>query len=528
MAGILDAKYRKQIIEETKTGENKNRKARSWKQYRVMCNDYEQYVAEKLAGHLDDLTVIEMPKIASINVAEKICNKTAVVYKKGPKRTFGDISEDDLFKLDEIYKDGKFDKKLRSSNKSFKYQNQNLLQVVPRNGKLVLKSLKLHQYDVIPKDDDPEEAKTIIMSVNNREIIDQETYLTKGVPTGFRGASNTYQSTRDYVDQEIADEDDYKKMLERYVVWDLESQTNFVCNGHGHVQHPETGEFLETITEDLYSLILSPFIVETERLPFVDISKEKDFTYFVRDNHSVTDFTIDFNAALSDYADTNHMQSKAQAIIKGPADLIANEIQIGSHLVLRLIKQFDEQGREIDMDFSYANPNPDMAGAKEFIESLLSLYLSSRDVDSSEITTRPQTDRYSSGFERFLAIFETFSASQEDFDTYTEAEEEIFEIIKGWLAVARDTTDLIDPYYIPSSSLEDSDIVVEFNRPEEVKSTMEKLDEIQKEIEMGLTSRVKALSRLKGISEDQARDLIMQIDAEEGANGVEQSEIQAQ
>lgn len=66
MPTILDGRYRAQVIDDIQKGENKYRKDRSWKQFRVMSNDYEQYVAEKLAGSLDPDTVIEMPKIASI------------------------------------------------------------------------------------------------------------------------------------------------------------------------------------------------------------------------------------------------------------------------------------------------------------------------------------------------------------------------------------------------------------------------------------------------------------------------------
>lgn len=523
---ILDGRYRSQVLQDINEGENKYRKDRSYKQYRVMTNDYEQYVAEKLAGQLDPSTVIEMAKISSINVAEKVVNKTAVVYKKAPKRSYTNISDEDEEILEKIHKDGRFNAKFRASNRAFKYQYQNLLQIIPKKGKLVMKSLKLHQYDVIPMDDDPEKAKTYILSIHDRELVDQERFYVNQEATGDRGSSEVHRETRDYRNSTVADEDDYKAVLERYVVWDLETKTNFIMNGAGAIKDPETGEFVPEVTPDLLEKITSDFIVETGMLPFIDVSEDKDFTYFIRNNHSVTDFTIEFNAALSDYADTNHMQSKSQAIIKGPADLIATEMVIGSHVVLKLVNQTDEQGNEIKMDFDYVNPNPDMAGAKEFIEALLALYLSSRDVDSSEITTKAQNDRYSSGFERFLAIFETFSASQEDFDTYDLVEHEKFQIMKGWINLAKNSKDLLDPKYITTSNLEDVEQNVEFYRPEEVRSTMQKLEEVQKKLELGLTSRVKAYSKLHNMDESQALDVIREIDQQEQLVGVSETEIQ--
>lgn len=522
---ILDAGYRRLVLSQIKQGENKYRKDKSWKQYRVMSDDYSQYVVEKLAGSFDIDTVLEMPRIASINIANKIVQKTAVVYKKAPTRTYTGVSDADTEVLNLIHVDGKFNKKLRASNKSFKYQNQNLIQIIPKRGKLTMKSLKLHQYDVIPMDDDPEEAKTIILSVNERQNVDNERIEVTDTATGHRGASETNARIRDFGNEEIADEDDYKASLEKYIVWDLETKTNFLMDGNGKVKIPSTGEFVLNTNLEQDDELLSEFIIETDSLPFIDASTDKDFTYFIRKHHSVTDFTIDFNAALSDYADTNHMQSKAQAIIKGPANLLANEVKIGSHIVLKLVKQFDEEGREIDMDFSYVNPSPDMAGAKEFIESLLALYLSSRDIDSGEVTMSPSGDRYSSGFERFLAIFETFSASQEDFDIYDEVENEKLKIIRGWINVAKSNDGVLAPEYITTSNLAETKQITEFNKPEELKSKKEALEEFGLEKDLGVNSRVKFISKRDKVSEDQARIIIAEIDKDE-LGGVEEPEVQ--
>ncbi len=55
---------------------------------------------------------------------------------------------------------------------------------------------------------------------------------------------------------------------------------------------------------------------------------------------------------------------------------------------------------------------------------------------------------------------------------------------------------------------------------------MEQLNEIQKELELGLTSRVKALAKRKEITEEKARELIREIDLEDGLNnGVEETGV---
>lgn len=516
MTDLMDTRSRHRIIQDIFSNQNKHRKSKSWKQYSIVVGDYSQYVAENLLQQFDEETVIEMPRISSINIAKKYVNRSATIYKKPPQRQWTDLSDDDQEVIKAIYKDGKLNRKLFRSNQKYKYQNQNIFSCVPKKGRLELKVYNMHHVDVVPDPEDPEEWQSVIISVNDRQLIDRTTVSEESTATGYKGPSNIYDDSEDYLNQVIADEDDYQKHLERYEVWDLPSQTNFIMDGNGAVKDPETGEFHMTVYPELLEKIKSDFITETGRLPFVDVAYDKDFTFFVKEHHSSTDFTIDFNAAFSDYADTNKMQSKAQAFVSGHPDLMANEMKVGSHLLLKLPKIWDEQsGQYVDTEFQYANPSPDMAGAKEFIESYLSLYLSSEDVGTDAVTMNQDQQKFTSGFERLLAMLDRFEASREDYELYDNAEHELWDIIKGWIAVARKADNVLDERYIPRQSLEGVDLMVEFSKPEQIRSRSEQLSDIDKEKELFLTSDIQAIADYYQITREQAEERLEQFIADE-------------
>ena len=56
------------------------------------------------------------------------------------------------------------------------------------------------------------------------------------------------------------------------------------------------------------------------------------------------------------------------------------------------------------------------------------------------------------------------------------------------------------------------DVNVEFAKPEMIKTEMEMLEVAQKEIEMGLTSRVHVLMKLKGMSKEDAINYLKEVD----------------
>ena len=111
-----------------------------------------------------------MPLVTSINVQSAVTDKKATVYKKKPNREWTDVSDEADETLRKIYKDMKLDQKLNRMNRNYVYQDQSIGMIVPKNGKLICRIMKMHQIDAIPSDLDPESADGYIISTFDRTL----------------------------------------------------------------------------------------------------------------------------------------------------------------------------------------------------------------------------------------------------------------------------------------------------------------------------------------------------------------------
>lgn len=502
MANWLDLNYRKMIIEEIEGNENLNRKAVAYKQFRVENDHLKDYVQDDLLCQFSKDTVSEMPVVSSLNVQKRIVDQEASIYMDPPKREFTDLSDEQEDQLRLIYKDMNANAKMHHSNRAYVYQRQNLLMVVPQKGKLILRTLKPYQYDVVPDSLDPEVADSFIISSFDKTQFD----------TNIRVSDSSEQkSGRIYSDgtnQKISDIDDWKIKNKTYIVWSKDY--NFTMDSSGRIQNPETGEFQEFVDQEQ---IVSP-LAEVQALPFVDIADEKDFSFWVEQGTSLTDFTIQLNTAFSYVGQVVKMNGFSVAWMKGPENLLPQSVQIGPNFLLRLVT---DANNDQSTDFGFASPNSDIQGSLEYINTIISTFLSTRGVDPKTISTNGESTTYSSGVERLLAMFEQFEATKSDYETYRKAENELYDVIKSWLKVL-EGTEVLKPQYrlvVP----DDSEVMVKFKGPETVLSESDKLDLAQRKIELGLASRIDAISWLKEVPRERAEEIAAQIDKDEALNG---------
>lgn len=465
---ILDQNIRKALISEIMGEENKRRKEESLKRFEVYRERQERFVLKKLREEFSEQTVHEMRKVFSINPTKRIVNEEASIYKTKPERNFSNVTQEQAELLNKLYNDIQANVQLKRSNRVFKLQNQAAIQVVPQDQKPTIRVLHPHQYDVIPRSDNPEKALAYVINT-----FDKTNYLLG--------------DNRDNFNQGIADQDDYKKTLMRFVWWT--DQYNFITDGHGAmVLDPE---------RDINAQMLNPI----GKLPFVDVAMEKDFEFWVRQGNGVVDFTIDFSVLLSDAATVNRNQGYAQAIFKSREK--PESITLGPNHVLWLKLIGDTAENE---DFSFANANPDLAATIELLEINLKLFLSSRGVDTSTIVGKGQAKSYSSGVERLLALMQRFEASADDLDLYQSIEQKLFKLIMLWNN-AYQGTDLLSPEYQVGQIPEDAEISVKFSPPTGILTQTEKEDSVIKRMKEGLIDEVEAIMELKEVPEDKAMEI---------------------
>lgn len=484
----LDPAVRKSLIQQIKGDENRQRKAASLKQFEIFHDRQLQYVIEYLRGQFAASTVREIPVVSSINLSRRIVYQEASIYRTKPNREFSETSDDQNKAIDEIYEDMSFDAKMMKANQVYKLQNQACLMIIPKDGKLMMRVMYAHHYDVVPSED-PEIAEAYIIS-----SFDKQNFLSYNIGGNqTQSAQQSGNEYRDNVNQQIGDPDDYKATLERYVVWTKD--LNFIMDGNGNILTP-----IEEIVSPLQSI---------QMMPFVDIACDKDFEYFVRQGQSLTDFSVQYCGALSDLGNVVKMQGWAQAWMSGSKDLMPENIQIGPNFILKLPIDPDNK---VETKFGFSNPSPDLAGSIQYIQMLLSNFLSSRGVDVKSVSSNGDATNFSSGVERLLYEISKFEASKTDMEVFRWAECQCFELIKAWNNVSFGTNLLDAPVNMPDTS----DVNVKFAEPQMVQSRAEQIAAIQTEIDLGLKSRVMALMELYEVDEDKALEMAKKIDEQSG------------
>lgn len=465
---LLDPSVRKNIIDEIKSFENVERKRKSFKAYEVFNDNAKPYIVDELERQLKPSTVKKIPIVSDINFAKAIVNKQANIYTDEPVRSYEEITESDAEALENLYGDSGFDTILGKSNKYFKLSNQAFLQIVPKEQKLKLRVLHAHNVDVIPDVDDPEKAYAFIVS-----SFDKTQYLN---------------AKSDNSNQKIAEADDYKANAERFQVWT--SEYVFTMDGNGNV-----------LTEIIPNTI--------EMLPFVDIAKDKDFEYFIRTGHALTEFSIYLNTLWSDLFYIQRMQGYSVPVLSGDANLKPDNLNVGPGDAVFLPSNPNKPESNLTLEFK--NPNPNIDSNIKAIEAATATFLSTRGLDTKAISaSNSGAVSYSSALERLLAMLDQFKASKEDFDLYKMVEQKIHTIVTKYLSILSGT-EFLDPKYSTTSGITNSVLNITFVEPQMIETTSEKLTNAKSRIDIGISDKVTVLSEIDNISIEEAQNKLSEI-----------------
>lgn len=491
----LNISERKDFISDVlESEENKRRKNESLMQYEIYKSRQHPFVVEKIRKEMGPNAAKSSRIISSINLTPKIVDEMSKVYLKPPKREFYGLNEQQEEHANKIYEYCKANVKFKKSNKIFKLQQQAAMQVILKDGKIEFRPLYQHQYDVVPMQNDPEKAECYIISGYDKHLLFQQTTMASSSnPVASRG----YYA--DTINQGIADPDDYKQ--NKLFYW-WTSEYNFVTDKDGNVVSKDpSGKITDA---DL----LNPI----QDLPFIDIAFDKDFEFFVRAANSSVDFTLDFSTMLSDQSEIARLQGFAQAILTSVEE--PKDLRIGPRNYLWL-KLDPNQPAETRPSFAFSSPNPDLASTNQMLANYLSMFLTSIGLNPKAVNPTGDKETYASGVDRYLAMLEKFESSQDDLDVFRWVEKRAYELVKKWNNTYYNAT---ENGFIPELAgvllPEDSYLEVKFNGPEMQMSEGEKLDLIQKKMEMGLMSRMQAIMFDQGVDEKAAMEMLEKIDAD--------------
>jgi len=485
----------KKILELTNSEFARVRKTESLKQCRIYEGKIRQYVVEMLEDFFTKESVKEMPKASSYKVAKKILDEMAILYDEVPLRKINGLSEEQMQKLEMLLKDSGYSAVMKKAYSYFKLQKQNHVYIVPKNGKLKIRSLKQHSLDAIPDFHDNEEAVGYIVGTG---VFNSEDYINDRVES--RPIQMIHPSGTPSLTPRNVSKNTREKSEETYVVWT--TTNNMIVNGRG-----------EVASEDNENILFSLGYPVT--IPFVEIAytTDKDGNYFIDIDSSITDFNIEYCFAYSLLLYTMIMQNFSLPVFSGLKELMPDNYQISPNRPIFLPQ--DAQGNGLKLEF--ITPTPNLEATKGIQDSMLTTFLGIEGIDPKSVPTGNGTQGYTSGFERMVAMMEQFSHARDDMEIMARAEENTIKIVAEWMNAARLYDGLLDEKYIPTQEIDLQELSVDvvFKTPEARMSKQEILDFNIKALHSGLRPLQKAYMEVNDISnEDQAKEDIEKIKLE--------------
>lgn len=500
---ILDHEYRKHVIEQIESDENYKRKQESLKRYEIYRGRLEPYVYNVLQRNLSSETLDQMRVISSINVTKRIVDEESSIYMKRPDRMVhnSDDKTDEL--VGNIYSICRVNTALKKANAMLNLQEQCCLQVVPKGGKLKVKVLQPHHYDVIPAAD-PEDAAVYILSQYDKDkLFDRVGNQNNHAP---QPSAVEYRDD-DRMNQSIGDAGDWMQSRGTYVWWsDL---YHFSTDSDGNIINPETGVPFEGAFDE--RLILNPL----GRKPFIDVKQDSDGEYWQRYANSTVDFAIDLALIISDIAETLRLQGFGQAVISATEPPVDMKIGPNTTLFLKKSKNADPGAQP---QFEFVSPNPDLNGSIEVLNAMVSLFLTSKGQDAGTVTSEgASAQRFSSALDRLLASIEKFEASEDDFSLFKWVEAELFELFKDWLELFSGVSDGGLMSDLSGIIPEDVSFDVQFQKPNTEITDKEKYLYLMQKVDDGAMTMVELIMQDRDVDEDKAREILENI-AEEKQN----------
>lgn len=473
--------------------ENLQRKRDHQRRFDVYQDRQAKYVEEILSSDLSDQTMREMRKVLSINIAKKIINEQASLYNQEATREFSNANERVLSQIENLYSLGKVDQNMRKANRFFKNHKQCFLMVLPMNGKVCVRPLAPHHLDVIPSPTNPELADTYILNV-----WDFNKYTT--TKERYNKVDRNYTSQSDQMNEKAADQDDRLQMM-RFIWWNKD--VYFTTNGKGVIVDDNQEPNSEMV-----------FPNPIGRLPFVDVSNEKDFKFFVDSGGNVTQFCLDFLTQLSDNCESSRLQAYAQAVIK--AEKPPKNLIIGPQHVLFL--PIDPARPEASPDFQFVSPNPNLGDSLSLLEAQVKFFLSAEGLDSTAISGSGDAQKFTSGVDRLLSMMDRFEASQTDMDIFRSAEYDVFDLIRLWSNHMQDVTDesKLDDELLLARIPDDVELSMRFAQPVAVETPSEVRERVRENLELGIMTKKEAIMELREVDEERAEEIMREVMISEG------------
>jgi len=482
---LLDENFRKQVIEEIDGNENLERKAEAKKRYEVYKDRTKPYVLKMLNEESTDKKAVEeaINRTANVSFTREIVEKKSMVYKDGVTR---EAVDGDQEVIDQIADMLDVNSKMKKTNAYAELFKNALVGVLPYENpvnlgkyKLMMRVYQPYLYDAIEDGTNPEIARCFIFS----------NYVPARTPkaalpnqAGNREAPKPYNTSNgDGIDQKIADNPDDKGANKREFIW-WSNKYHFTTN--------EKGQIIPGRQEDD---LANPIGC----MPFHNFSQDQDGQFWAKGGDDIVDAGILLNLLLTDLFYIAKYQGMGIGYMFGKG--VPKNMKVGASAFVSV--EMEDGDPTPQMGFATSNPpiEAHLAMIKEYLTyTLLTNKLSP---DSADATMSV------SGIHEMVKQSQNTADIEDQREMYRDGEPTIFNIIFKWLDLYKERQLLDDDLKELDKVSAETKVRVKFKDAQPFMTEKEKLEVIEKRLELRLDSMLDALKRDNpDLTDDEAKE----------------------
>jgi len=444
----------KEVVEQVNSQENRQRIADDHDRFIVYNGKLKEVIQKAISREFKKPETIQQlfSRIVPVNITQKIINKLAGLYNSPPVRTGMDKNPADQELIDLYGKEMKINRNGKLANRYFKLHKHTLWQpYLDQGGVPRLRTMPSQTYTPFSSDMiQPDRPTMIVKHLNFEGDLDKQ----------------------------------------RFEVWTDEMFV--IVNGRGQVDMVKMAE-LDNIDG------VNPF----GRLPFVYVSDDTDGNLIPISDDDLISMQVVICVLLTDLAFASKYQLWSVIALKG-ANTNQN-IDWNPNSIVKL-----PPGVEIEA----IKPKLDTVEALQFIESLISLLLTTKNLSVGDVSTDLTVGRAASGVAKLIDQSETTEDRLDQEQVFRDSETELWDLFAHTMLPVWVESGAINPDFVGNFS-DEFELSVRYADPKPVVSDAEVVDVEIKKLNEGLTTRELALREIyPEFDSDEVSDLNEKINKE--------------
>ena len=487
---IMNVSFRQSVILEIEGDKNSIRKESARRRYEVYKDNTKKLVYEQLKTEYgsETLEAIES-RVTNISFLRKIISKKSLVYKEGVTREVREQYQEDFDNLSDLLNINQVAKKANRFVELFKNCAKVTLPYKDKvKDKYYLKSnvLRPDMYDVIVDSEDDEVARCFITSYFTS---DEMTYPKNSGDEKKHDEVSMGCGGKHGGSQEIVNNPDSFNTERKEFVW-WSGSYHFTTDASGAIINRGDGSIDNPI----------------KRIPATFYGKDRDGQFWAVGGEDLVDGAIHINLSLTDIYYIMKYQGMGLLYITGTG--VSKNHKIGPREVIRIEQKEGEPTPQIG--FATSNPPIDMYvnAVKEYLYCLLS----TNNLEPQSASGGLNASNVTSGIHEVIKKSENTEDIEEQRELYRDNERDEWDVIFKWHDLYSSKKLLREDFAKIKKIPFDEKVTVKYSNPQPFISEKEKLEIIDKRMEIGLDRRIDSIIRDNpDLTEKEAKERLLVI-----------------